>query len=136
MCSSCIKGGAGVLDFDLEGQCTAPTIPINQVVNFSRNKRTDSTYSETIVRTWLQSWELLFLSRLKWNIAAVTGFDYVDHVLQRVAWGENNPVVRRHAHTLVSVCYTGEIHVMHSVSIKNRPLHTYRFQIVLKLPYG
>nr|CAD7257594.1 unnamed protein product [Timema shepardi] len=55
-----------------------------------------------------KSWELLFLSRLKWNIAAVTGFDYVDHVLQRVAWGENNPVVRRHAHTLVSVCYTGD----------------------------
>nr|CAD7193983.1 unnamed protein product [Timema douglasi] len=54
----------------------------------------------------MRSWELLFLSRLKWNIAAVTGFDYVDHVLQRVAWGENNPVVRRHAHTLVSVCYT------------------------------
>nr|CAD7425404.1 unnamed protein product [Timema monikensis] len=73
----------------------------------------------------MRSWELLFLSRLKWNIAAVTGFDYVDHVLQRVSWGENNPVVRRHAHTLVSVCYTGEIHIMHFVSIHIYNSHLY-----------
>ncbi|KAK6625766.1 hypothetical protein RUM43_006065 [Polyplax serrata] len=52
-------------------------------------------------------WELLILSKLQWNIAAVTGFDYIDHILDRVPWGMENPLIRRHASTLVGICYTG-----------------------------
>jgi len=48
------------------------------------------------------------LSKLEWNVTAVTGFDFVDHVLARVPWAADNPLIRRHAHTLVALCYTGE----------------------------
>ncbi|KAJ8935124.1 hypothetical protein NQ314_012988 [Rhamnusium bicolor] len=55
------------------------------------------------------SWELLVLSKLQWNISAVTGFDYIDQVIERCSWGSENSLLRRHAHTLVSICYTGAI---------------------------
>ena len=51
---------------------------------------------------------MLILSKLKWTVTAVTGFDYVDHVLERVEWSKENPLIRRHAHTLVGLCYTGK----------------------------
>ncbi|KAG5882106.1 hypothetical protein JTB14_016869 [Gonioctena quinquepunctata] len=52
------------------------------------------------------SWELLVLSKLQWNVSAVTGFDYIDQVIERCTWGGENGLLRRHAHTLVSICYT------------------------------
>jgi hypothetical protein len=57
---------------------------------------------------YFQNWELLVLSKLEWNISAITGFDYIDHILERVPWGAENPHIRQHAHTLVSVCCTGK----------------------------
>lgn len=56
-----------------------------------------------------QNWEILILSKLQWNIAAVTGFDYIDHIIDRVSWGTESPLIRRHAATLVGVCYTGKL---------------------------
>lgn len=57
----------------------------------------------------LQQFEVVVLSRLEWDLSAVTGFDYVDHVLERVSWSRNQPLVRRHARTLVDLCYTGTV---------------------------
>ncbi|XP_063709905.1 G1/S-specific cyclin-D2-like [Culicoides brevitarsis] len=54
----------------------------------------------------IRSWELLVVSTLQWNLSAVTGFDYIDHILERVPWGAENAHIRQHALTLVSVCYT------------------------------
>lgn len=54
----------------------------------------------------ITSWEILVLSKLQWNLAAVTGFDYIDQLIERSAWGQDSPYLRRHAHTLVSICYT------------------------------
>ncbi|XP_023709754.1 G1/S-specific cyclin-D2 [Cryptotermes secundus] len=54
----------------------------------------------------MRNWELLVLSKLKWAVTAVTGFDYVDHVLERVEWSKESPLIRRHAHILVGLCYT------------------------------
>lgn len=62
----------------------------------------------------MQRWELLVLSKLQWNVTAVTGFDYVDHVLERVPWTRRNTIVRRHAHTLVALCYTGNYSTQHT----------------------
>lgn len=62
----------------------------------------------TFLRPFFQSWELLLLASLQWNLSAITGFDYVDHILRRVPWGCENPHIRTHAHTLVSVCLTGK----------------------------
>ncbi|KAJ3631229.1 hypothetical protein MTP99_012371 [Tenebrio molitor] len=56
----------------------------------------------------LVSWELLVLSKLKWNVASITGFDYIDQIIERCSWGGESNLLRRHAHTLVSICYTGK----------------------------
>ena len=65
-------------------------------------------FYEVFIYFGFQNWEMLVLSKLKWNVTAITGFDYVDHVLERVDWSKENPLIRRHAHTLVGLCYTGE----------------------------
>lgn len=52
------------------------------------------------------SWELLVLSKLNWNVAAVTGFDYIDQIIERHQWGAESTLLRRHAHTLLSIAYT------------------------------
>lgn len=56
----------------------------------------------------LQNWELLLISKLEWNINAVTAYDYVDHILERVKWGSDDARLREHAHTLIHVCNTGK----------------------------
>ncbi|XP_055682743.1 G1/S-specific cyclin-D2-like [Lutzomyia longipalpis] len=60
----------------------------------------------TVTPDQIRNWELLVLASLQWNLSAITGFDYIDHILQRVPWGSENPHIRTHAHTLVSVCLT------------------------------
>lgn len=55
-----------------------------------------------------QNWEMLILSKLQWDVCGITGFDFVDHILERCSWGNDTPLIRRHAHTLVSICYTGK----------------------------
>ncbi|EDS34519.1 cyclin d [Culex quinquefasciatus] len=54
----------------------------------------------------IRSWELLMISKLEWNITAVTAFDYVDQILERVKWGSDDSRLREHAHTLIHVCST------------------------------
>uniref|UniRef100_A0A6P7GFV0 G1/S-specific cyclin-D2-like n=1 Tax=Diabrotica virgifera virgifera TaxID=50390 RepID=A0A6P7GFV0_DIAVI len=54
----------------------------------------------------IASWELLVLSKLQWNASAITGFDYIDQVLERCSWGHASQLLRRHALTLIPICYT------------------------------
>ncbi|KAK5643839.1 hypothetical protein RI129_007684 [Pyrocoelia pectoralis] len=60
----------------------------------------------SITHSHITSWELLVLSKLQWNAAAITAFDYIDHITDRFTWGGESTYLRRHAHTLVSICYT------------------------------
>ncbi|XP_046666101.1 G1/S-specific cyclin-D2-like [Homalodisca vitripennis] len=76
-------------------QCHALTV--GRLVYFTDNSVTPDE---------IRQFELVVLSRLKWDIATVTGFDYVDHVLERVTWSREQPLIRRHARTLVDLCYT------------------------------
>lgn len=75
--------------------------------NYEEGVENDSNWNFLGI-PFLQSWELLLLASLQWNVSAITGFDYVDHILRRVPWGTENPHIRTHAHTLVSVCLTGK----------------------------
>ncbi|KAF7287921.1 hypothetical protein GWI33_000263 [Rhynchophorus ferrugineus] len=52
------------------------------------------------------NWEQLVLSKLQYNLSAVTGFDYIDQVIERCSWGSDSHLLRRHAHTLISICST------------------------------
>lgn len=51
-----------------------------------------------------QQWELLVLSRLKWDICSITPHDFVDHLMTRLdvsnPWGP----VRRTAHGYIALC--------------------------------
>ncbi|KAL1509207.1 hypothetical protein ABEB36_003980 [Hypothenemus hampei] len=54
----------------------------------------------------IANWEILVLSKLQYNLSAVTGYDYIDQVIERCSWSQNHELLRRHAHTLVSICST------------------------------
>ncbi|XP_013185604.2 G1/S-specific cyclin-D2-like [Amyelois transitella] len=54
----------------------------------------------------VRQWEVMLLQRLNWQLSIATAFDFVEPFLARVPWGRGNPLVRTHALTLTSVCYT------------------------------
>lgn len=64
----------------------------------------------------LQSWELLLVSKLGWDLAPITAFDFVDHLLCRVPFiGCDPAIARKHATTFLAVAVTGEypLHLIH-----------------------
>ncbi|XP_075234916.1 G1/S-specific cyclin-D2-like [Lycorma delicatula] len=54
----------------------------------------------------IKGWEMLVLSKLQWRMTAITGSEIVNHVLERMTWSRGKQQIRRHAHTLLSLCYT------------------------------
>lgn len=56
-----------------------------------------------------QNFETLIATKLKWDLAAVTAFDFVDQILQRIPWCDpkQEKIVRVHAVTLINLCCTG-----------------------------
>lgn len=56
-----------------------------------------------------QSWELLLVSKLGWDLSPVTAGDFVDHLLNRVPVLAREPIVRRHATTFVALAATGKL---------------------------
>ncbi|KAI8440239.1 hypothetical protein MSG28_001618 [Choristoneura fumiferana] len=54
----------------------------------------------------VRQWEVILLQRLNWQLSIATAFDFIEPFLARVPWGRVNPLVRTHALTLTSVCYT------------------------------
>lgn len=64
---------------------------------------TDHSFTEAD----LWSWELLVLSKLKWDMSAVTPHDFFDHILRRlpvdtVSWDIG--MIRRHTQTFIALC--------------------------------
>ncbi|XP_054262873.1 G1/S-specific cyclin-D3-like [Macrosteles quadrilineatus] len=54
----------------------------------------------------IRQFEVVLLAHLRWDLSAVTGYDLVDHVMERITWSRDQyPLVRRHAKTLVDLCY-------------------------------
>nr|XP_032512100.1 G1/S-specific cyclin-D2-like [Danaus plexippus plexippus] len=56
----------------------------------------------------VRQWEVMLLQRLNWQLSVATAFDFVEPLLARTPWGRTNPLVRTHALTLTSVCYTDQ----------------------------
>lgn len=55
-----------------------------------------------------QQMELLLVNKLKWNLAAVTPHDFIEHFLSKMpAAEENRQIIRKHAQTFVALCATG-----------------------------
>ncbi|XP_038213066.1 G1/S-specific cyclin-D2-like [Zerene cesonia] len=54
----------------------------------------------------VRQWEMMLVQRMNWQLSIATAFDFVEPMLARVPWGRGNPLIRTHALTLTSVCYT------------------------------
>lgn len=58
----------------------------------------------------LQRFELLVLSKLKWDVAAVTPQDFLKHLLNKLdvqSVGISYELVQKHAKTLITLCSRG-----------------------------
>lgn len=52
--------------------------------------------------------ESLLLSKLKWDLSAVTPQDFLEQILSRLALEkEQTEVIKKHAQTFVALCATG-----------------------------
>uniref|UniRef100_A0A6I8NFZ1 Cyclin D1 n=1 Tax=Ornithorhynchus anatinus TaxID=9258 RepID=A0A6I8NFZ1_ORNAN len=51
--------------------------------------------------------ELLLVNKLKWNLAAMTPHDFIEHFLSKMPLAEENKqIIRKHAQTFVALCAT------------------------------
>lgn len=52
--------------------------------------------------------ELLLVNKLKWNLAAMTPHDFIEHFLTKMPVAEDSKqIIRKHAQTFVALCATG-----------------------------
>lgn len=57
----------------------------------------------------LQEWELVVLGKLKWNLAAVTPNDFIEHIMRRLPLPEDKlALIRKHVQTFIALCATGQ----------------------------
>lgn len=58
-----------------------------------------------------QSWELLVLSKLKWDVAGVTAHDFLPLLLSRLPLRGlvNTEMVQRHAQTFIALAARGKV---------------------------
>ncbi|XP_006633744.1 G1/S-specific cyclin-D2a isoform X1 [Lepisosteus oculatus] len=55
----------------------------------------------------LLEWELVVLGKLKWNLAAVTPHDFIEHIMKKLPLpSEKLPLIRKHAQTFIALCAT------------------------------
>lgn len=48
------------------------------------------------------------MNKLKWNLAAMTPHDFIEHFLSKMPEAdENKQIIRKHAQTFVALCATG-----------------------------
>lgn len=58
--------------------------------------------------TCVQDWETIVLDRLRWDLGAITPFDYVEHLIRKLPMDEEmREAVKRHAFAFISLCATG-----------------------------
>ncbi|GAA6090837.1 G1/S-specific cyclin-D2-like isoform X2 [Tachysurus ichikawai] len=54
-----------------------------------------------------QEWELVVLGKLKWNLAAVTPNDFIEHIVKRLPLPEDKlDLIRKHVQTFIALCAT------------------------------
>uniref|UniRef100_G1T9R9 G1/S-specific cyclin-D2 n=1 Tax=Oryctolagus cuniculus TaxID=9986 RepID=G1T9R9_RABIT len=55
----------------------------------------------------LLEWELVVLGKLKWNLAAVTPHDFIEHILRKLPQQrEKLSLIRKHPQTFIALCAT------------------------------
>lgn len=58
----------------------------------------------------LLEWELVVLIKLKWNLAAITPLDFIEHILHKLPFPEDRMMlIRKHTQTFIALCATGRM---------------------------
>ena len=68
-----------------------------------------NTYPTAFV---LQEWEVLVISKLKWDLCPITPIDFVDVLLAQLPMVSNSVTIRKHCATFIAVAATGKIFVI------------------------
>ncbi|XP_009634819.1 G1/S-specific cyclin-D2 isoform X2 [Egretta garzetta] len=65
-------------------------------------------FMRRMVATWmLEEWELVVLGKLKWNLAAITPHDFIEHILRKLPLPKDKLLlIRKHAQTFIALCAT------------------------------
>ncbi|KAK3535946.1 hypothetical protein QTP70_021454 [Hemibagrus guttatus] len=65
-------------------------------------------YTDNSIRPQeLLEWELVVLGKLKWNLAAVTPNDFIEHIVKRLPLPEDKlDLIRKHVQTFIALCAT------------------------------
>ncbi|XP_063998419.1 G1/S-specific cyclin-D2 isoform X2 [Pogoniulus pusillus] len=65
-------------------------------------------YTDNSIRPQeLLEWELVVLGKLKWNLAAVTPHDFIEHILRKLPLPKDKLLlIRKHAQTFIALCAT------------------------------
>ncbi|XP_051974130.1 G1/S-specific cyclin-D2-like [Xyrauchen texanus] len=61
----------------------------------------------------LLEWELVVLSKLKWNMVAITPLDFIEHILHKLPLPKDRlALIRKHAQTFIALCATDQSFTM------------------------
>ncbi|XP_026878040.1 G1/S-specific cyclin-D2a isoform X2 [Electrophorus electricus] len=65
-------------------------------------------YTDNSIRPHeLLEWELVVLGKLKWNLAAVTPNDFIEHIVKKLPLPEDKlDLIRKHVQTFIALCAT------------------------------
>ncbi|KAM8972934.1 G1/S-specific cyclin-D2 isoform 1-T1 [Pelodytes ibericus] len=64
-------------------------------------------YTDNSIKPQELLWELVVLGKLKWNLAAVTPHDFIEHILRKLPLPQDKLLlVRKHAQTFIALCAT------------------------------
>ncbi|XP_040018129.2 G1/S-specific cyclin-D2a isoform X1 [Gasterosteus aculeatus] len=76
-------------------------------------------YTDNSIRPQeLLEWELVVLGKLKWNLAAVTPNDFIEHIVRRLPLPEDKlALIRKHVQTFIALCATDFGFAMHPPSM-------------------
>uniref|UniRef100_A0A8C7R778 Cyclin D2, a n=1 Tax=Oncorhynchus mykiss TaxID=8022 RepID=A0A8C7R778_ONCMY len=66
-------------------------------------------YTDNSIRPQeLLEWELVVLGKLKWNLAAVTPNDFIEHIVRKLPLPKDKlALIRKHVQTFIALCATG-----------------------------
>ncbi|XP_076878138.1 G1/S-specific cyclin-D2a isoform X1 [Brachyhypopomus gauderio] len=76
-------------------------------------------YTDNSIRPHeLLEWELVVLGKLKWNLAAVTPNDFIEHIVKKLPLPEDKlDLIRKHVQTFIALCATDFNFVMYPPSM-------------------
>ncbi|XP_036375992.1 G1/S-specific cyclin-D2-like isoform X1 [Megalops cyprinoides] len=65
-------------------------------------------YTDNSITTQtLLQWELVVVGKLKWNLAAVTPHDFIEHIFRKLPLPQGKlALIRKHVHTFIALCAT------------------------------